>query len=199
MGRKTTLSRDDWIEAAAHWIAEHGVAALAVEPLARSLGVTKGGFYWCFASRDELLGAVLARWEAQGTAAIIALVESLPDTAQHATELIRLVTRTVAMEGGAASRVVRLQYALWCASDDPLVGPAVERVTTARVAYLARVLVQAGLPTELAQQRATLGYASYVGLVVLEATRRRREGEPAAQSAGLVEAFLGMVLTPPPS
>jgi len=197
MGRKLNLSRDDWIAAAADWVADHGLAALAVEPLARSLGVTKGGFYWSFASRDELLQALLERWEAEGTAAVIALVEALPDTRQHAVELIRLVTRAVADESGSPSRIVRLQYALWCAADDPLVAPAVERVSAARVAYLARVLEQAGLSPTLAAQRATLGYASYVGMVVLAALRQRGGAAVAMAPQALVEAYVAMLLTPP--
>lgn len=200
MGRKLNLSRDDWIEAAAGWVAEHGVAALAVEPLARSLGVTKGGFYWSFTSRDELLQALLERWEAEGTAAVIALVEALPDTQQHAGELIRLVTRAVAGDSARANRIVRLQYALWCAADDPRVGPSVQRVTAARVAYLAQVLAQAGLAPEVAAQRAELGYASYVGMVVLAATRQHAPRGAMARPplAAQVEAYVTMLLTPPP-
>ena len=38
------LSADDWAQGALDLIAEQGVAAVAVEPLARRLGVTKGSF-----------------------------------------------------------------------------------------------------------------------------------------------------------
>ena len=44
-------------------IAEEGVAAVAVEALARRLGVTKGSFYWHFKNREALLQAALKRWE----------------------------------------------------------------------------------------------------------------------------------------
>ncbi|NRF66166.1 TetR/AcrR family transcriptional regulator [Aquincola sp. S2] len=198
MGRKPTLSRDDWIDAAADWIAEHGVGALAVEPLARALGVTKGAFYWHFASRDALLTAVLERWEAEGTEAVIRLVDAMPDSAQHAVQLIRLVTRTVTDEGPTPTRAVRLQYALWCAAADPLVAPAVERVTAARVRYLAQVLAQAGLAPPVAADRAKLGYASYVGMVVLQATRGQGGGA-GLNAPALVDVYLTMLLTPPPA
>jgi len=59
----TRLSADDWARAALELIAEQGVAAVAVEPLARRLGVTKGSFYWHFRSRDALLQAAIERWE----------------------------------------------------------------------------------------------------------------------------------------
>ena len=198
MGRRATLNRDDWVEAATDWVAEHGVAALAVEPLARALGVTKGAFYWCFANRDELLLAVLERWEAQGTQAIIALVEQVPDTAQQARELIRIVTRTVEGRGPNLPRPVRLQYALWNAATDPLVRPVVERATAARVAFLAATLRRAGLDPATARDRATLGYASYVGMVMLRATHSDDEAV-GAHRAGLVDAYVTMLLAPPPS
>ena len=198
MGRRATLNRDDWIEAATDWVASHGVASLAVEPLARALGVTKGAFYWCFANRDELLLAVLERWEAQGTQAIIALVEQVPDGAQQARELIRIVTRTVEGSGAGLPRPVRLQFALWSAAADPLVRPAVERATAARVAFLAETLRRAGLDAATARDRATLGYASYVGLVMLRATHADDDAV-GAHRPGLVDAYLTMLLTPPPA
>ena len=55
--RNARLSADDWAQAALDLIAEQGVSAVAVEPLARRLGVTKGSFYWHFPSRDALLQA----------------------------------------------------------------------------------------------------------------------------------------------
>jgi len=198
MGRRATLSRDDWIEAATDWVAANGVASLAVEPLARALGVTKGAFYWCFANRDELLLAVLERWEAQGTQAIIDLVEQVPDTAQQARELIRIVTRSVEGAAGELSRPLRLQYALWNAAGDPLVQPVVERATAARVAFLAETLRRAGLDADTARDRATLGYASYVGLVMLRATHSA-DPTVGAHRPGLVDAYLTMLLTPPPA
>jgi AcrR family transcriptional regulator len=197
MGRRATLNRDDWIEAATDWVATHGVASLAVEPLARALGVTKGAFYWCFTNRDELLLAVLERWEAQGTQAIIALVEQVPDTAQQARELIRIVTRTVEGRGADMPRPVRLQYALWSAAADPLVRPVVERATAARVGFLAETLRRAGLDAGTARDRATLGYASYVGMVVLRVTHANDEAV-GMHRPGLVDAYLTMLLAPPP-
>ena len=46
--RSGRLSADDWAREALEQIAEAGVGSVAVEPLARRLGVTKGSFYWHF-------------------------------------------------------------------------------------------------------------------------------------------------------
>jgi AcrR family transcriptional regulator len=66
---RTRLSAEDWEDAALNLIAEQGVGALAVEALARQLGVTKGSFYWHFRTREALLQAALERWEQFGGAA----------------------------------------------------------------------------------------------------------------------------------
>src|SRR5260370_1248821 len=55
------LTRDDWITAALRAIADGGLAAVGVEPLAARLGATKGSFYWHFENRDALLEAAIRR------------------------------------------------------------------------------------------------------------------------------------------
>lgn len=60
--RAPRLRAVDWAQAALDVVATDGVNAVAVEPLARKLGVTKGSFYWHFPSRDALLHAALERW-----------------------------------------------------------------------------------------------------------------------------------------
>ena len=51
------LTRDDWSEAALRALAAGGLAAVAVEPLATSLGTTKGSFYWRVGYLAKLLRA----------------------------------------------------------------------------------------------------------------------------------------------
>ncbi|MCB9596199.1 MAG: helix-turn-helix transcriptional regulator [Sandaracinaceae bacterium] len=62
--------------AAGEALARGGIEAVAVEPLARALGVTKGSFYWHFADRRALLDAVLEAWQRVGTEGIIERVEA---------------------------------------------------------------------------------------------------------------------------
>src|SRR4051794_23961543 len=58
----TRLSAQDWARAALKAIAAGGLAAVGVEPLARTLGVTKGSFYAHYRNRDELITAALDEW-----------------------------------------------------------------------------------------------------------------------------------------
>src|SRR3546814_2778554 len=94
--RKGRLSAEDWAQAALDLIAENGVAAVAVEPLARRLGVTKGSFYWHFPSRDALLQAALERWESVEQEAVFGTLER---SEEHTSELQSLM---------------RISYAVFC-------------------------------------------------------------------------------------
>lgn len=75
------LTRADWIEAALEALATQGLPAVAVEPLARRLGTTKGSFYWHFSDRSDLIGATLQHWEQRDTDDLISRIEEIEDPA----------------------------------------------------------------------------------------------------------------------
>src|SRR5688500_6338079 len=88
---KPPLSAEDWALAALDVIAEQGLAAVAVEPLARRLGVTKGSFYWHFPSREALLVAALERWERTEQETVFGKMEAVSDPRVRLRELFQLV------------------------------------------------------------------------------------------------------------
>jgi AcrR family transcriptional regulator len=59
----TRTPRSSWIDEGLKALAAGGPDAVRIEPLARALGVTKGGFYWHFADRRALLEELLDAWE----------------------------------------------------------------------------------------------------------------------------------------
>src|SRR5690606_8615347 len=89
--RSGRLSAEDWAQAALDLIAEQGVAAVAVEPPARRLGVTKGSFYWHFPSREALLQAALERWEHVEEEAVFGALERVPDPRERLRALFQMV------------------------------------------------------------------------------------------------------------
>lgn len=156
---KQRLSAQDWELAALELMAEEGVAAVAVESLARRLGVTKGSFYWHFSQRDALIEAALKRWEDTDTHNLLARVESIENPGKRLRELFRLTSREM--------RSHKIYAALLKAADHPVVAPVMDRVSQERMAYLARVFQQAGMDHESAEHRARLAYSAYVGLLQL--------------------------------
>ena len=86
--QKVMLTAQDWAEAALDAIGRRGVEGVAVEPLARELGVTKGSFYWHFPNREALLVAALQRWEARETDDVLERVQQETDPRARIKRLI---------------------------------------------------------------------------------------------------------------
>ena len=64
-------SKSTWLDAALDLLTESGINAVRVEVLAKSLGVTKGSFYWHFQNRNQLLEQMLDHWVATTTAPVM--------------------------------------------------------------------------------------------------------------------------------
>ncbi len=159
VSRSRRLSADDWAQEALDQIAEQGVASVAVEPLARRLGVTKGSFYWHFPSRDALLQAALERWETVEQEEIFGSLERVPDPRDRLRALFQVVAHEV------KSHIIYSE--LLKALDHPAVSPVIGRVSERRLEYLTASFRQAGLGRIEAQHRARLAYAAYVGFLQL--------------------------------
>ena len=157
--RPARLSAEDWAQAALDLVAEQGVAAVAVEPLARRLGVTKGSFYWHFPSRDALLQAALERWEAIEQESVFGSLEAVPDPRARLRELFLMVAHEV--------KPLVIYSELLKALDHPAVQPVINRVSQRRLDYLVASFRQAGLGRTEAQHRARLAYSAYLGFLQL--------------------------------
>jgi len=59
----TRTPRRRWIDEGLRALAAGGPDSVRIEPLARALGVSKGGFYWHFDDRRALLDEMLDTWE----------------------------------------------------------------------------------------------------------------------------------------
>jgi AcrR family transcriptional regulator len=95
----TRTPRASWIDEGLRALAAGGPDAVRIEPLARALGVTKGGFYWHFDDRSALLEEMLDTWEREGVDEVIERVES---------------------EAGDARAKLRRLFAIATSSDDVL-------------------------------------------------------------------------------
>lgn len=179
--RKVPLSANDWIEEALLVLAADGLAAVAVEPLARRLGATKGSFYWHFANRAELIAATLDLWEQRATSELIERIEAIADPGERLSELA-----TGAYAGAARGNAYA---ALLAAASDPRVGALLERVTRAQLAFLERLYSELDLPADQVAPRARLAYAVYLGISQL------RHADPDNEPAGTeLDAYLGLAV-----
>ena len=157
------LSAADWERGALEMVAEEGVDALAVEALARRLGVTKGSFYWHFKNREALLQAALNRWEADDDRELQQHIGAAGDPPR---ERLGALFRWVSGEAQAH----RIYAALLQALDHPLVQPTMMRVSQRRMDFLEGAFREAGLDAGAARHRGRLTYAAYVGFLQLNLT-----------------------------
>ena len=152
---RQNLSAEQWAEAALDAMVGGGLEAVAVEPLARRLGVTKGSFYWHFANRDALVHAALQLWEKRETEDILIGVEEESDPYERIVKLFK--------RGNSSHLAGRLYLALAAASDDPAVGQVVKRVSARRLAYLHKCYLALGLSERDARLWSTFAYATFIG------------------------------------
>ncbi|MFI7668523.1 TetR/AcrR family transcriptional regulator [Nocardia sp. NPDC049526] len=152
---KTRLTADDWAQAALDALAEGGLAAVAVEPIAKRLGTTKGSFYWHFKDRATLVEAALARWEQRSTDDVIAEIAIETDPAERLHRLFAQVIDYAA--------IGHIELALLASADQPSVAATLRRVADRRIEYVAELLRELGLTTGQARTRAVVAVSIYHG------------------------------------
>ena len=167
---RQSLSAEDWAAAALDALADSGITSVAVEPLARRLGVTKGSFYWHFVNRDALLAAALALWERRETDDVLARAAQERDPRRRLVRLFR--------EADGSRRAGRLYLALTAAADTPLIEAVVRRVMEHRLGFLRDCYRAMGLDDRQAGSRAVLAYSVFLGTLQL------RRDAPDAVPAG---------------
>ena len=160
--QKTRLTREDWANAALKAIAREGLKAVAVEPLAKRMGVTKGSFYWHFKTRNDLIRAAVERWEVLGDLAISEHLSAITDPRER--------LRTLFTAAFDTKNAHALLHHLASSQSDPNIQPVLRRVTARRIASLTEMYQDCGLSEEQAHHRALLAYATYVGMFQIRAT-----------------------------
>src|SRR3712207_249660 len=105
--------RERWVEEGLLALAAGGPDAVRIEPLARTLGVTKGGFYWHFEDRNALLGEMLDTFERVGVDDVIERVER--DGGDAREKLRRLFAVT---SGGGRGIAIELAIRDWARRDE---------------------------------------------------------------------------------
>jgi AcrR family transcriptional regulator len=156
-----TRSRVDWEEAALSALAVHGPGSMSIPDLARSLGVTKGSFYWHFQGIRGLIAATLERWEEMDRVAL----EEVSIIRDPRARLTALFVQSMEM------RKAHDLYVALAGSSDPEVAASIRRISERRLQFLFAGYRDLGLTRVDARAQALLTYTAYVGALHL-----RRQG-----------------------
>ncbi|NKE61244.1 TetR/AcrR family transcriptional regulator [Lentzea sp. PSKA42] len=161
-GSVVRRSRDDWTEIALRALAEGGLNAVAIEPLAARAGATKGSVYHHFPNREALLKATVERWEQEHTEKVIELVEA--EKTPH--DKLRTLFGTVLDR----TRKGSVEMALQAGAENEVIAPVLQRVTKKRIGYLTELFEQLGFDEDHAKKRALIAFSLYLGQVQMWAT-----------------------------
>jgi AcrR family transcriptional regulator len=157
MAAPTRTPRTSWIDEGLRALAAGGPEAVRIEPLAQTLGVTKGGFYWHFDDRRALLEEMLDSWERTGVDEVIERVEGGGGDA-------RARLRRLSAIAGSSGEGLRIDLAVrdW-ARRDKRVAKRLARVDSRRMDYM-RSLFGAFCPDEDdVEVRCMLFYSLWIG------------------------------------
>jgi AcrR family transcriptional regulator len=152
---RQSLTAEAWAAAALDAMASGGLDAVAVEPLARRLNVTKGSFYWHFQNREALIKAALALWEQRETVDVVSGLDAEPDPYQRIVSVFK--------RANSSYKAGRLYLALAAATDDVRVNEVVQRVSVRRLQYLEKCYRALGMGADEAPLWATFAYATFIG------------------------------------
>jgi AcrR family transcriptional regulator len=157
MAPPTKTPRAAWIEGGLRALAAGGGPdAVRVETLAKSLGVTRGGFYGQFQDRGALLEAMLDTWERAATDEVQEQVERSGGDARSK------IRRAGALTFSRELLPIDLAIRDW-ARHDPAVAARLQRVDNRRMDYLRQLFGSFCTDEEEIEGRAVLAFSLAIG------------------------------------
>ena len=167
----TRTPRNGWIDEGLRALAAGGPDAVRVEALARTLGVTKGGFYGHFSDRSALLAEMLDSWERMSTREVIERVEREGGDAK-----VKL-RKAGALTFSRTLLPIDLAVRDW-ARRDPAVAKRLRRVDNRRMEYLRELFGTFCSDEDDIEARSMLAFSLLIGNHFMAAdhgTRSRAE------------------------
>ena len=172
MAAPTRTPRSKWIEEGLRAFAAGGPDAVRIDPLAKGLGVTRGGFYWHFDDRAALLEEMLDAWERISIDEAIEQVEA--DGGDGREKLRRLFALAV-----SSRDLLKVDLAVrdWARRDDA-VAKRLRRVDNRRMDYMRSLFGDFCADEDEVEVRCLFTFALFVGSPFMAAdhgSRSRRE------------------------
>lgn len=152
------LTKWNWIDRGLRTLSEEGPNALKIAPMAATLKVSRGSFYWHFRDIADFRAQLLRGWQERATEQVIREIEAddtEPDRLKH-------LLRRAFVAKPLLDRAIRS----WAAQDE-IVAASVAEVDARRVGYIANLLIATGVESRLAADRAAFLYWAFLGQAVV--------------------------------
>jgi AcrR family transcriptional regulator len=177
MSAPTRTPRRRWIDEGLRALAAGGPDVVRIEPLAKALGVTRGGFYWHFEDREALLAEMLDAWERAATDEVIERVE------REGGDPRAKVRRAGLLTFSAELLPIELAIRDW-SRHEPAVAGRLRRVDNRRMDYL-RALFGAFCADEAeVEARSMLAFSLLIGSHFMAADHGDRSRAEVLELAG---------------
>jgi AcrR family transcriptional regulator len=157
MAPPTRTPRTTWVDAGLRALAAGGPDAVRIEVLAKSLGVTRGGFYGQFENRGALLEAILDSWE---QAAIDEVLEQVERSGGDPRTKIR---RAGALTFSETLLPIELAVRDWSRRDGT-VAERLRHVDSRRMAYLRSLFATFCSDEAEIEGRSVLAFSLAIGI-----------------------------------
>jgi len=182
-GMKKRLSKTDWLDHGLKVLAKSGAVAMKAEPLAQSLKVSRGSFYWHFRDTGQFHADLLARWRQLTTDDIITKVDRKGGRKGGHGERLRLLMSAAMVEDDPLERAIRA----W-STENEAVAKAVRLVDGVRLGYLNDILAAAGIPKEQVRARALFIYWARLGGIMMGANTETLQAHELDAIAALLQS-----------
>jgi AcrR family transcriptional regulator len=150
----TQKTKQDWLVAGVHLLAELGGRGVKIDRLTKRLGVTKGSFYHHFRNHEEYKISLLDFIEAQGTLQIIERTEAETEPTAKLTKLLSITVTD--------SPNLEIAFRAWALQDET-VREYLERIDGRRIAYIQQLGREITGDEAQANIMGQMFYAMYVG------------------------------------
>jgi AcrR family transcriptional regulator len=164
------LGREIWLDTARSALIEEGTAGVEINKLAKRLGSSRGGFYWFFKDRAELLEELLKYWAEAST---VLFERVLQDPDRNGMQEYMALTNLWIDESEYDPKwdgAVRD----WARTSDA-VRRVVQEVDNKRIAVIEKIFHNMGYKGTEAHIRARVMYYHQVGYYAMGVQESRRE------------------------
>jgi AcrR family transcriptional regulator len=158
MAPPTRTPRGSWIEEGLRALGDGGPEAVRIEPLARALGVSKGGFYWHFSDRQALLEEMLEAWERTWVDEVIEAVEVEDGDARSR------LRRLFALAAASGGELLKIELAIrnWARREEA-VAERLRQVDNRRMDYMRSLFGAICEDDDDVEARCLLAFSLFIG------------------------------------